>query len=95
MAKNHDFSDVVANIEATRFFLGNPAVLRFLGFDFLSSCQKSKKSLGGKYHNFWSHPALTGIVSSGYMAPLKWRIVLYTPGRKSRTKHDFDLRFSQ
>ena len=28
-------------------------------------------------------------------APLKWRIVLYTPDDKSRTRQDFDLRFSR
>ena len=45
MAKNHDFSDVVANFGTTRIFLGNPAVLRHLFFGSLTSCKKSWKSL--------------------------------------------------
>ena len=51
--KNHDFSNVVANIWATRFFLENPAVSGNKVYAPLSSCKKSKKSIVGKYHNFW------------------------------------------
>ena len=53
MAKNHDFSDVVAQNGATRFFTENPAVLGNSLYAPLSSCKKAKKSIDGKYHNFW------------------------------------------
>ena len=45
MAKNHDFSNVVANCGATRIFTENPAVSLFIIYHWLTSCQKSKKSL--------------------------------------------------
>ena len=45
MAKNHDFSDVVAQCGATGFFTENPAVSLFLCYQCLASCKKSKKSL--------------------------------------------------
>ena len=45
MVKNHDFSDIVANAGAARFFTENPAVLGFLVYQWLTLCQKSKKSL--------------------------------------------------
>ena len=45
MAKNHDFSDVVARYGATRFFTEKRAVSVFLECQCLTSCQKSKKSL--------------------------------------------------
>ena len=45
MAKNLDFSNIVAKYGATRIFTGNPALLPFIIYLGLTSCQKSKKSL--------------------------------------------------
>ena len=45
MVKNHDFSNVVAKYGATRFFTENPAVSRSSVYQWLTLCQKSKKSL--------------------------------------------------
>ena len=52
MAENHDFSNVVAQNGATRFFTENPAVLGNSLYAPLSSCKKAKNSIVGKYHNF-------------------------------------------
>ena len=51
MVKNHDFSDVVAEYGATRFFQEKRAVSPFIIYHGLTLCQKSKKSyvqLAGK-----------------------------------------------
>ena len=45
MVKNHDFSDVVAEYGATRFFPEKRAVSPFIIYHGLTLCQKSKKSL--------------------------------------------------
>ena len=45
MVKNHEFSDVVAEYGATRFFLEKRAVSPFIIYHGLTLCQKSKKSL--------------------------------------------------
>ena len=45
MVKNHDFSDVVAEYGATRFFPEKRAVSPFIIYHCLTLCQKSKKSL--------------------------------------------------
>ena len=51
-SKKGHFWHVFVIIEWSRFFLGNPALLRHPTHCPLSSCQKSKKSIAGKYHNF-------------------------------------------
>ena len=55
-------------------------------------CKKSWKSLERLSRTY---RAGTVLQTFWLYAPLKWRIVLYTPGHKSRTQPDFDLRFSR
>ena len=50
MVKNHDFSDVVAEYGATRFFPEKRAVSPFPVYAPLTSDQVSKNSGVGKYH---------------------------------------------
>ena len=93
--KNCQKIHVFVIIEWSRFFLGNPAVLRHSGRCFLTSCQKSWKSLGGKYHNFFARGARILVICSTEVE----NSVLYTPrdnsSHNSRTGLGFDLWFSR
>ena len=69
--KNSDFSNVVARYGATRFFTENPAVLGNFVHAPLSSFQKAKKSIDGKYHNFWRTRG-RAVPQNGYMLNFNW-----------------------
>ena len=63
-SKKGHFWHVFVIIEWSRFFLGNPALSRHPTHCPLSSCQKSKKTIDGKYHNFlWPTNQPTNILA--------------------------------
>ena len=86
MVKNHDFSDVVAQYGATRFFTENPAVLGNSLYAPLSSCKKAKKSIVGKYDNFWTTNQPTNHKMSICSTSLKLRTTSDITQLKLRTK---------
>ena len=105
MVKNHDFSDVVAQNGATRFFTENPAVLGNSLYAPLSSCKKAKKSIAGKYHNFWRttdpdnkitkwiYPQLPTEVENTWLVTLDERNMILTCGFHGKFDEALDFHF--